>query len=189
MGQKEAVETAECLCWRGRFDQSEVLETEVSAPNLLYQLPSVLTVTVSFPQKNLSCGLSIASLPVSSPSHSLKTLFLFSGPKLVFFFFFFSTYFSSWCSSFMPIEVRLPRWIPSPNPFVQASFLSVICVNHNTVVCHCFNTAVTWALQKNASFYSLWYPATPNMAVKVLYTLADLYLIVCQLKLCQQDMG
>ena len=68
-----AVCVSVCVCLGG-FDRSEVvLETVVTAPNLLNQLPSVLTDTASFSKRNshqplsplLACFLSV-SLPVDS---------------------------------------------------------------------------------------------------------------------------
>lgn len=52
-----------CLSVFGGVDQSEVvLETVVTAPNLLNQLPSVLTDAASFLPKGIVMNLSIASL-------------------------------------------------------------------------------------------------------------------------------
>lgn len=63
----------------GLPDQSEVLfETVVRATNLLNQLPSALTDTVSFWDHHQSLGL--------FPSHSLLTVSLSPEPTLVFFF-------------------------------------------------------------------------------------------------------
>lgn len=52
-----------CLSVFGGVDQAEVvLETVVTAPNLLNQLPSVLTDAASFLPKGIVMNLSIASL-------------------------------------------------------------------------------------------------------------------------------
>lgn len=65
-----------CLSVFGGVDQSEVvLETVVTAPNLLNQLPSVLTDAASFlPKRNCHEPLYRLSGPVSSPSRSLSTV-------------------------------------------------------------------------------------------------------------------
>jgi len=172
-----------CLCLGG-VDQSEVvLATVVTAPNLLYQLPSVLTETVSSSKRNCHPPLYRLSWPVSSPSRSLLTASLSSDPMPVF------LHAHLVCHT---MEVPLLCWIPLPNPFVQVSFLSVICVNHITesvivfkLSCHV--SSKTRQLAFPASFssfllFQIW-----------LWTLPPLWQSLishsCQVQICHQDIA
>ena len=116
-----------CLCLYEGVDQSEVVLETVTAPNLLYQLPSVLTDTVSFSKKELSSTplspLSACFLSVSLP---VDCLFVFATHTSISFFY---------THLFMPYN---GGWIPLPNPFVP-SFLP-LCHLYKPYhsVCHCF---------------------------------------------------
>lgn len=105
----------------GGVDQSKVVfETVVTAPNPLYQLPSVLTDTASFFPKGIVINLTIASLrfPLClAPCWLSLSLQTTLNAQFI-------------CHT---MEVPLLSWIPLQNPFVKISFLSVICVNLNTV--------------------------------------------------------
>lgn len=94
-----------CVFWRGVDQSEEALETVVTAPNPLYQLPSVLTDTASFFQK---CFLSEV-LP-------LGRLYVLKTYTFVHFLFFFAHPF---------YQTKFIRMSYFANSF---SFLNVICV-------------------------------------------------------------
>lgn len=110
----------------GVVDQSEVvLETVVTAPNLLYQLPSVLTDTASFFQK---CFLSEV-LPLGR-LHVLKIY------TFVYFLFF--------AHPFCQTKFILMSYFA--NSF---SFLNVICVTVFKFSCQLQNTSISHFLPRS----------------------------------------
>lgn len=138
--------SVECVCLLlfGGVDQSEeVWETVVTAPNLLYQLPSVLTDTVSFSKRNCHQPLYRFSRPVSSLSRSQLTASLSSQPTPVFF----NTH-----AVFHTMEVPFLCCVPLPNPFVEISFLSFVCVKPVTQSLFS-NSAVTWGPKSASSHF------------------------------------
>lgn len=84
-----------CVLWRGVDQSEEALETVVTAPNPLYQLPSVLTDTASFFQK---CFLSEV-LPLGR-LYVLKT---YTFVHFLFFLLILSTKQSSYAWATLPI--------------------------------------------------------------------------------------
>lgn len=84
-----------CVFWRGVDQSEEALETVVTAPNPLYQLPSVLTDTASFFQK---CFLSEV-LPLGR-LYVLKT---YTFVHFLFFLLILSTKQSSYAWATLPI--------------------------------------------------------------------------------------
>lgn len=107
-------------CMMG-VDQSEVVLETVTAPNLLYQLPSVLTDTVSFSTRNCHQPLYRLSRPVSTLS---RCVFVFATHACIFF-----------TLIFYAIQWRSCSWAGFPYQIFlfQVSFLCVICVNGITV--------------------------------------------------------
>lgn len=176
----EETEVCECrvcvfACVWGE-DQSEVVwETVVTAPNLLYQPPSVLTDRVSFSKRNCHQPFYCSSQPVSSPSRFLLTASLSSQPTLVFF----NTHVL--CHT---MEVPLLCWIPLPNPFVEISFLPVVCVNHITlsVIVFKFSCHVSPKTHQLAFPAQILCPSIPNRAVSVSSVVTVSYLTLKSVK-------
>lgn len=134
-----------CVCFSvfRELDQSEVVfETVVRAPNLLNQLPSVLTDTVSFLELS---STSLSPLLACFLSVSLPADYLcLQNPRL---------YFLK-RSSFMPYDVG-----PALDSFTKSfcsSFLPLcnLCKPYHRV-CHCFQIQLSRAPQKHASLHFL----------------------------------
>lgn len=157
-----------CLCLYEGVDQSEVVLETVTAPNLLYQLPSVLTDTVSFSKKELSSTplspLSACFLSVSLP---VDCLFVFATHASIFFA----------GGGICTLIFYAIQWRPCSRAgflyqilLFQVSFLSVICINHITVsvIVFKFSHHVSRKTRQLAFPRSdLSHPAIPNMAVCV----------------------
>lgn len=167
----------------GGVDQSEVvLETVVTAPNLLNQLPSVLTDTAFFsPQKELSsASLSPPSACFLSLSLPAACLFVFTTHIPIFFFCIF--YAAQWKS-------MLLRWIPSPNPFVPGFLpLCNLCKPYHSAVSLFSHSAVTCPPKQASSHFLLSSPVSRYTKYgRQCFPCRDCVLLSCQAKLCQED--
>lgn len=171
--------TCVCLSVFGVLDQSEVLfETVVRATNLLNQLPSALTDTVSFWDRHQS--LYRLSLPVSF-SPPADCIFVFRTHACIFL--------KTLIFNVKQHRFRFLSRIPFPNPFVKVSFLSVISVNRITVAVIVFQIQLSHGSQNapaHISCAAVLGPAVSKRSCQ--HSLRCHSLCSRQVKICHQDM-